>query len=321
MIMTLKSRILLILFVLCLSVFLVLLIFSRKPYDSDKGVSWFYESNGQPTYSHVLKILSIDAHDGKVKMEYSAEFPPGREVIFLNVDFGNDEWDLAHSESGFVWGGKMLSLIEQKKKTQDIYLDGHERSTYKTEFEISIPINQKRFPFDAVNFEFWIYRGFPESLSAKIDSSKFIKAPWLLHVYSYIDGYVLTKGVKKIVNYNDAEFQDAEVVKFSLKRDIFIRIMTILFFLSGLAISLYIALTWRLEKLADLSLLTFFAALWGVRNILLDPIPKPKPFPTLIDTFVLYMIFIVPILFVWVRKLNLQSPLGRVSDKPKDTKL
>jgi len=317
--MSQKSKIFFVGGILCVSLFFVLLFFSRQSYDSHKGISWFYENIEQPTNIHKLKILSINPHDGRIKMEYSTDFPAGRDILFLHVDFGYEEWDLGHSESGFVWGGKILSLIEQKKKIQDIYLDKHENNTYKAEFEIFLPINQKRFPFDAVTLDFWIYRDFPGYLSDKVDTAKFVKAPWLLEVYSYLDGYVLTIGAKRIIKYYKTEFPDAEVVEFSLKRDVFIRIMTIMFFVLGLVISLYIAFTWHLKKLVDLSVLTYFAALWGIRSILLDPIPEPKPFPTLIDTFVLYMMLITPILFGLIRKLSLQDLFDRLRQEPEDT--
>ena len=313
-----KSRSILLGSIVCVSLFLILFIFSRQSYDSFKGIGWLYEDIGQGTSSHSLKILSINQRDGTIKMEYSADFPPGNNVLFLNVDFSYDEWDLAHSESGFVWGGKILPLIEEKRNSQDIRSDEHPNNTYKTQFEFVWPINSKRFPFDAVTFEMWIYRDLPAYLSNKIDRAKFIKAPFGLTVYSYVDGYVLTKGTKRIVK-GGSGFPDAEVVKFSLKRNAFTRIMTVLFFVLGIVTSLYIAFSWSLEKTVDLSVLTYFATLWGIRSILLDPIPQPKPFPTLIDIFVLSMMFMTPVLFALARKQFLQGLIHRLNQISDDS--
>jgi hypothetical protein len=230
-------------------------------------------SNGD-FYSITLKSADHDRELINFDMDINA--PEGRGEITKCLYFGYRSSNPFESFEGL--SAVLVSLKEiPRDSLQPDQQPGPGYTTYRGAGQFHFETDLRLFPFDKILWDFSVSEQC-WSPAAAIDSTTFRN----LWIRNNIRDYALfpTKYPKARV--------DPLQPSFVLRRSTFLRVLTIVVFAVAFASSIALILRAR-EKAKGLSLLTYFAGLWGIREILLSPIQGLKAFPSLIEITILFL--------------------------------
>jgi len=228
-------------------------------------------------YSMTLK--SIDHEAQRINFDLEVNKPEGQGTITKCLHLGTEAWRVGG------YSGSLSAVLVNLKEIPRDSLQPDERpgqglTKYRGSGDFYVETDLHMFPFDKVWWDFsmseqcW-------TPAVSIDSTTF----YHLSVNNEVPDYSLSLLRQP---KNAQENKDASRPHFVLHRSLFLRTLTIIIFAVAFASSIALIIR-ESEKAKNLSLLTYFAGLWGIRSILLSPIQGLKAFPTLIEITILFL--------------------------------
>ena len=180
------------------------------------------------------------------------------------------------------------------------------------EFQFKVSGNPFLYPFDSYKAEFGISL---MNLSGEQQKAAPIKVTTI--VENYLPGFYMTDTKDALTFQKKAESSAKEILpentfSFKLMREKFIRLFTLYIYSMAFIFLIYIGFRRSIQELLIQSL-GYFAALWGIRNIISG---KVEIFPTIIDYLTL-ILFTMLVLIIIGRLL--QEYYKQKGEKARDT--
>lgn len=240
--------------------------------------------------------------DGKTHFKYKTDKPqPIIKLDIVNIDFlkntlncrirvdsyNNLNIRMLHVHS-WTWSdflkkegiGPDFEVYFIHPTEEEIYnLKSKDIDQLNREFQFKVSGNPFLYPFDSYKAEFGILL---MNLSEKQQKAAPIKVT--TKVEDYLNGFYMTDKKDALTFQKEAESSAKEILpdntfSFTLVREKFIRLFTVYIYSIAFIFLIYIGFRRNIQELL-LQGLGYFAALWGIRNIISG---KVEIFPTIID--------------------------------------
>jgi hypothetical protein len=236
-----------------------------------------------------LTINKIDYIKQALETEVCLNDSTGKKQISVFLNFINE-----YSNRGSLYNVKVLL---NEKKDDDVILANKPSQGFSVyTAKLSIPFDSKlmHFPFDDIPLGV----GVEEDMHFSPGDNIMHLPISVLFLDNHDTGFILDN--------TDPSFEvrgDNAYYFFKLRRSDFTVYLTVLLFMLGLASSISVIKKSQSQSF-DLSLLTYFIGLWGIRSIVLSGIQEPRPFPSYVDLAIitLFLFTLLGILFYQTKK-------------------
>jgi hypothetical protein len=254
------------------------------------GKTYFKYKTGEPQPKIEIDIVNIDFLKKILNCRIRVNSYNNLNIRMLHVS--SWAWDDFLKKEGL---GPMPEVYFIHPTEEEIYnLKSKDINQLSREFQFKVAGDPFLYPFDSYKAEFGILL---MNLSGKQQKAAPIKVTTI--VENYLPGFYMTDTKDALTFQKEAASSAKEILpdntfSFKLMREKFIRLFTLYIYSIAFIFLIYIGFRRSIQELLIQSL-GYFAALWGIRNIISG---KVEIFPTIIDylTLILFTMLVLIII-------------------------